>query len=76
MKYVIRAYETRMDGMAGQVLYVGYDNQFTDNLNKCDLYDTEIDCIAEIGRISESFADCWELVAEEVEDWEMEEIEC
>lgn len=76
MKYVIRAYETRMDGMAGQIYYVGYDNELTENLSECDLYDTEADCEAEIERIEDSFASCWELRAEEVQDYELEELEC
>ena len=72
MKYVIRAYEQRTDGMAGQIYYVGYDNELTENLSECDLYDTEEDCEGEIERIKDSFASCWELKAEEADTEGME----
>jgi len=72
-KFVIRAYESRLDGMAGQSYYVGYNNDFTDKLSDCDLYDTYADCAGEIKRIEENFASCWTLRVDEVDPEETEQ---
>lgn len=66
IKYVICAYETRLDGMAGQTMYVDRENNLTDDIDDCDFYDTDVDCQSEIDRIKEQFAPCWVLTTDEV----------